>query len=150
MTWSGRTLQQMTEHVAYEIDMLQEAAAVLAAGTFENNRVVKNALLESVLVHLRSIDDFLQLKAARDDDVIALDYLPSWNPRPALSEKDRADVNKRVQHLTTRRLRGKRQWALALVAQALEVCVEFLQQLERDQPLRAASFKQLGVTWPSN
>lgn len=140
-----RTLEAMVEHVAYEIDMLQATAILLRTGMIEGR--LKNAVLESTLVHLRLVDEFLAGSGGRSDDVSAIDYLPTWAPRNVLTEDERRDVNKRVHHLTTRRIGQSYMWPLALCEDAVRACVDFLTELEREEPRRGGWFRSRGVDW---
>jgi hypothetical protein len=140
-------LERMTEHVAYEIKMLQGTAVLLRMGVIGTG-ALQNALLESALVHLRLVDEFLSLpKGNRADDVVAKDFLPTWEPKQVLTESAREDINKRVHHLTTRRIGQQRLWPLDLCHDAVRVCIDFLVQLESDEPQRAAWFTRHGVRW---
>ena len=65
--------------------------------------VVHVSLIESCLIHLRNVDDFLGQQPARDE-VAAVHYLPSWTQRPFLTATERHDINGALSHLTRRRL----------------------------------------------
>lgn len=107
--------QYADEHVLYELSMLHETAALLAAYQFQGpySEAVYNALLESFLVHARNLVDFLykesEFGGARTTDVVVEDYLLVPNQLQALvpvtqllrDTKIRAD--KQVSHLTTNR-----------------------------------------------
>jgi hypothetical protein len=139
----------MVEHVAYEINQLHRTAALVSSGKYPTaggtdlQRVLGNALLESTLIHLRSLDDFLGMTAPKDsDDVLAIDYLPGWRPKRVLTVAERKYINKRVQHLTTVRRTGPAPWAMARCNDVLAEVIQFMHALEAAQPQRAAWFKQ--------
>jgi hypothetical protein len=68
---------------------------------------VGNGLLESLLVHVRLLDDFLANKRRRGpsggDDLTASDYNPSWSGNGFLKDYERSTINKKVTHLTRTR-----------------------------------------------
>lgn len=148
MPEDDRRMQLMAEHVAYEAFMLARTTQLLEAGTTppvgaEQAVVIRNALLESALLHLRVLDDFLCLKSrTRADDVVAMDFLPSWTPQTGLSEGERQYVNKRVMHLTTTRGEGPAPWELARFREVFQTFVALLHQLELAAPERAAWFRR--------
>jgi len=95
-------------------------------GTEVKDEVVRNALLESFAVHLRSLMDFLWPEKPRDDDVIVEDFFLDpgvWRKvKPAISDElqvARVRVNKEVAHLTYARLRVSpedKKWAFVSLA----------------------------------
>lgn len=109
-------LDRMAGHIAYEVDMLVltsrellgrglgDLSLVLAPS--DADRLLNNLLLESFLIHARSIDDFLTFgqKQRRKGDVLALDYNDQWVPSNVLAESVRTLINRRVAHLTLDRL----------------------------------------------
>jgi hypothetical protein len=128
-------LEYSGEHLKYEIDMLREAAALLPG--IAPDTTWENAVLESWVVHLRNLIDFLYPRRRRADDVVADDFVDDpdeWERRrrplsePIREARERAD--KRLAHLTTQRkgpedLEGK-EWAFAaLTAELLVVLRQF-------------------------
>jgi hypothetical protein len=99
------------EHVAYEVSMLKWTRDMLARGGI--GIPLRYALIESWVVHLRTLVEFLCPRRPRDNDVIAADFFDDpeeWGrTRPSLSESleslreawVRAD--KELAHLTTNR-----------------------------------------------
>ncbi len=51
------------------------------------------------------------------DDVFALDYLKSWVPTPILTDDERADINKRLMHVSIQRVRLNAAWDLRDLAE---------------------------------
>jgi len=106
-------LDYSAEHVAYEVQMLRGTKALLAAiatGALDVSLVMKNALIESWMVHLRDLVEFLYPAVPKQGDVIATDFFDSraeWERiRPSQSEslkKARKRANKELAHLTTGR-----------------------------------------------
>jgi len=60
-------------------------------------------LLESLLVHVRLLDDFLANKVTHKDDLIARHYNPTWPSKGFLKPYERAAISKKVAHLTRSR-----------------------------------------------
>jgi hypothetical protein len=103
-------LQNASDHLYYEIWMLTTLADGLASEVAGNGPIA-NALLESFIIHVRVVIDFLYAIKQRPDDVIAEDFFDApeqWTDmRPTLSEllsqtKSRAD--KKLAHLSYERL----------------------------------------------
>jgi hypothetical protein len=111
------------DSVAYEFWMLHRTEEQLAAwgASFKKRGDIELALycavLEAFLVHARSLLDFFHIDPDRDrrgqprrrkpDDFAAGDLVRGW--RYSVSghvEGWRVEINKRMQHLTTRRSRG--------------------------------------------
>ena len=101
---------------------------------------IKNAALESSLMSIRDLDDFLLSdQNARPDDLIAADYgFPS--NRSFLTDLEREAINKKLAHLTYRSARelqqnplrkNPRTWNNAeMVNRAISRLLEFLDHLE--------------------
>lgn len=103
-------LQEASNHLHYEFWMLTSLAKGLASSIAANGWL-PNALLESFVIHVRVLLDFLYVEQPKPDDVIAADYFPSseeWEKlRPAQSEtlkKSRTRAHKELAHLTYARL----------------------------------------------
>lgn len=104
-------LQKISEHISYEIEMLNFSAEKLAKGNL--NQAEINVFLENFLLHARCIIDFLYVDGVvHSDDVIAKDFFIDveayLNRRPQISEslenlKRRA--GKELAHLTYARLK---------------------------------------------
>ncbi len=112
---SDSMLSQVSDHLAYEIWMLDSLARELSSRRLEDGPL-QYAVLEAFTLHARALLDFFYLPEAkrilRDDDVIAEDYLydapKAWRAvRPERSDlldnvNDR--VGKEIAHLTYGRL----------------------------------------------
>ena len=107
------------EHVVYEIDMFLWLVAVLGnsstglgASSPEDLARLHNIMIESCVLHLRNLIDFLYLDKPKPSDVIAADFFRQneWNSlRPTISavlEAARIRANKEMAHLTTDRIAG--------------------------------------------
>ena len=123
-------LYQASEHLGYEYQMFIQLAVRLAGGE-PADRFLHNAALESFIIHVRNILDFLYasdkvLRTDKYDDIIAEDYFddPSvWHKeRPVKSrllEQSHQRAHKEVAHLTYARV-GKtdedKQWRFLDIA----------------------------------
>lgn len=136
-------LDYSKEHLYYEFDMFLWAARLLGSGaprgasTREDAVRLNSALIETFVVHLRNVIEFLYKGTPaedpphpyrgqpRDTDVAAEDFCPAggWHPtitQPLTDAHDRAD--KEVGHLTTWRLPASDQgkvWDFTRLADAL-------------------------------
>jgi hypothetical protein len=107
---TDHVLQEASKHLHYEFWMLASLAGGLASG-ITADLWLRNALLESFVIHVRVLIDFLYAERPKPDDVIAADYFsPSeeWEKlRPAQSEtleRARIRAHKELAHLTYARL----------------------------------------------
>src|SRR5258706_1833621 len=101
-------LTRLSQHIDYEFQMLISTAAALPSQLHlpkSLEDLIKNALLESFLIHARSLYHFLfsdRLGARiKDTDFIAQDYAPKWQgnyDHQIKAEYDR--VNWEIAHLT--------------------------------------------------
>ncbi len=107
------------EHLAYEFDMFLWLADVcgnplvrLGAPSSADGTHLGNALIESFVVHLRNVIDFLYLDRPKPTDVVAGHFFDPnvWHGlRPPISstlEAARVRANKEIAHLTTDRITG--------------------------------------------
>lgn len=103
---SNEELQQASNHLHYEIWMLSSLAQAIGSGIAREGWLT-NALLESFVIHVRGVMDFLYNDSPQTDDVVAQDFFPSasnwFQIRPQRSDlliaaKKRAA--KEVAHLT--------------------------------------------------
>lgn len=102
-------LKKASAHLHYEVWMLASTANALASGIAVQGWL-PNALLESFVIHLRALSDFLYAEAKKPDDVLASDFFgpEEWSKlRPVESEllkKARLRAHKEIVHLTYERL----------------------------------------------
>ena len=83
--------------------MLAYAAHVIQAADLDP--WMNNIVVESALLHARSLDDFFgRSDRAKADDLIARDFSPDWQPSRLFEEQWRERINKRLPHLTTIRV----------------------------------------------
>jgi hypothetical protein len=131
-------LRELAIDVGYELKML---GAVGPAVTPDAVPFLGFALLETSLLHLRNLDSFLGATIPAEDDVIALHYLATWEPTTILTDDEREDVNKRLMHLSRRRLRANAVWDRPTYAKrTLDVFDDFHAALRSKHPERAAWF----------
>jgi hypothetical protein len=130
---SDQELRDLSEHVAYECDMLIGTAARLLesppADTIEHN-----ALVESFLLHGRQLYQFFYWDdPKKETDVVAADYIAAWpNDRPedpgllkVLSELSTV-VGTKVAHVTLHRSQKERYQILDAGRALLAVISQFL------------------------
>jgi hypothetical protein len=119
------------EHLFYELEMTFWTAPLVvkyAVPKDVDDQVIKNALLESFLVHVRSLKAFLYDPKGREDDVCADDYVVNaeeWRRArgevPDLLKRAAQRTGGEVAHLTTRRRSepDERQWDVRELVKAL-------------------------------
>jgi hypothetical protein len=118
MALSSDELKAMAEHVQYEMAEFRKAIARLQRLTESDAQW--NGTIESALLHFRILRTFLLGETQRSDDVTASDFVPGWNPQPdSVFEVTKADIDKRLAHLTTRRLK-ELSWPLNEMNMAVE------------------------------
>ena len=114
-------LQQLT----YEFNMLNSLAYILA---FDRNAqgVIHNALLESFLIHARTLIDFFYDECPYPDDIIAAHFLAKEKWESIRLEKSQLlgnvvkNANKYLAHITYTRLQGKISWPYMKIANEIE------------------------------
>jgi hypothetical protein len=106
-------LQKAADDVNYEMRMLRECSQRLRRPP--HDPVLRNALIESYLLHLRNLFHFLGVREQRHErgrDVLAEHFVVPWKrpdcPAALRGQMDR--VNKRLAHLTYERLTMSDQW----------------------------------------
>ncbi len=118
---SAVELEQMTEHVQYEVDELRKAAQKLSKLKKEASEW--NTAIESFLLHFRNLRAYFFGKGHKPDDVFAKDYVAGWNPIPdPVFDKTKDDIDKRLAHLTTWRLNAI-SWPVKEMDNAIEELV---------------------------
>jgi len=101
---STAELEQMAEHVWYEVDELRKAVQKLSELKKADSEW--NTAIESFLLHFRNLRAFFFGKGHKTDDVYAKDYIVGWNATPdPIFDKTKDDIDKRLAHLTTWRLK---------------------------------------------
>jgi hypothetical protein len=113
-------MQRASDALKYEIDMFRSLAAYFTSGTV-SPIVVANALVESFLVHVRVLTDFLYPERKykkgnrkEHDDIMAKDFFDSCNkwgeirpPKSSVLEEACTRANKLSAHLTYTRLENR-------------------------------------------
>jgi hypothetical protein len=137
-------LRKASGHLNYEVAMLMSLAQGLASG-IAGQGTIANAMIESFVVHLRCVLDFLYApKNRRDDDVIAQDYFDdqaTWEElRPSMSaelSKARDRAGKEMAHLTYARLDvtpEAKPWPFVeLTSEISDVLGVFLQNVDQNK-----------------
>ena len=97
-------------HVAYEFEMAWFCALRLATERDTLSRFESNAYLESCLIHVRSLYDFLCRNSTNADDIVRTDFAPPWAPTGEAAEAtqrleaEAPAINKYLAHLSWTRL----------------------------------------------
>jgi hypothetical protein len=136
-------LREASNHLHYEIWMLTSLANGIASG-ISGQGPIANALLESFVIHVRAVMDFLYADKPQADDVIAEDFFDTpeqWTKkRPTLSEllshaKHRA--GKEVAHLTYARLDvtpETKPWPFVQIANEISLVINtFLENVPKNK-----------------
>jgi len=134
------------KHVGYEVSMTAEAAARLRRHVSDG--VVRNALLESMLLHIRSLTDFFVRTNThqKTTDILRTHSAPEWTPVPA-PEAARAlagydTLNKHLSHLTWERVKnGKQDYALAAAEDIIRIADGWSQHLDAHDPTLHGEFQ---------
>ncbi len=150
---SARTDEELKEtaegHIVYEVDMLGKCASVLSR---RPDQLTQNMALESFLVHVRNLRDFLYGESTKPDDVVAGDFFPGpgqWEvirpPMPKVLEVNHERLNRALAHVSYSRLKYKgpaKAWPSQQIAsKQIAVVRAFLRHLPQD---RSAWFSRLG------
>ena len=100
------SLHLAANHLFYEVSMLESAAGGLASGV-AGQSTITNALLESFVIHLRNVIDFLYNDQPREDDVVAVHFFEhpkEWfdvrGEEPQKLRLARHRAHKELAHLT--------------------------------------------------
>ncbi len=106
-------LVKASEHLDYEIEMLEVTSKMLDSGRLENYLHNKNAVIESLAIHIRTVLKFFFDDSPRKTDVVAEDFCDDGKEWLRLTENLRSQVDmagtlkrvsKEVAHLTYNRL----------------------------------------------
>ena len=104
-----KELIEASNHLNYEFWMLNSLSVGLASGLVGQGPL-QNALIESFVIHMRALIDFLYSKNPKNDEVIAEDYFlapDEWlKLRPDISDmlrKASIRAHKEIAHLTYER-----------------------------------------------
>ncbi len=150
---SARTDEELKETaegpIVYEVDMLRKCTSVLS---WPPNQMTQSVALESFLIHVRNLRDFLYGAGTNPDDVVAGDFFPGlgqWEairpPMPKVIEDNRERLNKTLAHISYSRLKYKgsaKAWPSQQIASELIAVVRvFLRHLPQN---RSPWFSRLG------
>jgi len=136
-------LQESSNHLFYEVWMLTSLANGIASG-IPGQGPIANALLESFIIHIRAVIDFLYADRPQANDVIAEDFFNTpeqWTKiRPMLSSllsQAKRRAGKEVAHLTYARLDvtpATKPWPFVQIADEITSVVNiFLQNVPKEE-----------------
>jgi hypothetical protein len=132
--FTDEQLETAAGHVNYEIQQV-------GFGTYRtsgrDDPYLLYAILESFLVHVRVLDDFLGNAEGHGDELLATDFCPSYTPVHPLDDADRLAIDRRVARLALERTDsfnwdGRSRLQRAVFSQYRV----FLEQLEAAHPER--------------
>jgi hypothetical protein len=111
MTRTQDDLKKASEHLHYELGMLNAVAQAMAMN-FAGAGVLNNALLESFAVHVRGLIFFLFPENAKPDDVLATHFVSdpaafetARGVKSEILKKAQSRAGKEITHLTYERLK---------------------------------------------
>jgi hypothetical protein len=136
------------EHLAYELEMFFATAAELLFAGPNQPATIKNALIESFLVHARAILFFFYTEKPKPDDVLAEHYIfpqNNWHdarpPIPTSLRRLQERVGKEVAHLTYSRKKiepNNKNWDFA------QIILEFIPVFQAIEAISVVTtFKKL-------
>jgi hypothetical protein len=154
---SDQEHREAAKHVDYEIHMANGMALWLSShiGTPSMGGDVWKACLESFVLHVRNLIDFLYPPGKpQDDDILSDDYVSDvtkWNgSRPGMTpllKETKPRVNKLAAHLTYNRLVSPKNWKVGAIWADLEkVLICFLNHLPPGWAAWFPSARALGPT----
>jgi hypothetical protein len=150
--YPGSVLERMAVHIGYELRMV---GCLMHDVGVDEEAPTSSAVLESYLLHVRTLSAFLGTAASRawPDDIVADDYFRGYyEPVSPLTSDDRSDIDRRLAHLTIDRL-GSNLAADSSIAwrpgldrsywgkRVLREFTRFLDALRSDSPDRAEWFE---------
>ena len=127
------------EHLRYEMQMFFATAQILSRMSLSDNssdleKICSNAYMESFVIHLRNLSEFLYPKRSKKNSVIAEDFFTNpmdWKRlRPKESkvlQHARERSHRELAHLTSDRLNvtpSAKQWAFIALATEIKCLLE--------------------------
>lgn len=104
-------LREASEHLYYEIWMLNRTAPIGCKRDSEVNTVINNCIVESFGIHARNLRDFFFNTSGKKDDILAVDFFDDpeeWSKYINRKSDILNEINKRVGkelvHLTYTRI----------------------------------------------
>jgi len=144
-------------HLRYEIDMFRELLPILHDPP--PSLAIRNALIESFLLHTRILINFLYPSGSHTDDIVPTTFSSNWSETrsstPPSLKRVREQANKRLAHLTTLRYKvepSQRPWPLqTIVTDIGTALVRFAKQTPDDKlsPETRTSIEVLSSWMPS-
>lgn len=136
-----KELVETSKHLAYELQMFLATTQMMIIGIPNDQVDLKNAVLESFLIHLRNLIHFFYASKPSQDDVFVQDFFEPSTPMviPAKSstlETAQKRANKEIAHFTyTRNWKTKedKQWVLhILTAEMTLLFIKFLKSVPKE------------------
>ena len=157
---SDEELRELSEHLLYEVEMLFGTANVLLADAIAEesaqlSTTIRNAVLESFVVHFRALQEFFWFGKPRfETDARAADFFEgeAWaeirRPQETTIEDGPLRAGREIVHLTYLRNTERRPWMVAQIAASVGRCFRlFLGHVDRAKI--AEDFEvRLRACWP--
>lgn len=124
-------LRRASDHLLYEVRMLESLTLGLASGISGGKGPLHNALVESHAIHARVLHDFFYSDSSRfDDDILASHFFSvgQWAElrpsKPEILTALNARVGKEIAHLSYLRLGEQSSWQVVEITKAIESVLE--------------------------
>ncbi len=122
--------------IRFEYQMALEMApwVSMRKGLTHEEFVTGIAFLESFLVHVRSLDEFLESRGGRKTDVRASDFVPGFEDK-TLDPDLLKSINRRLQHITVHRQADNTRWIpMEILPPVVSAMGRFVAELEKADP----------------
>lgn len=141
-------ISEKINHICYEIWMMNEVDLIVDTNDNHYKMILQNALLESFLIHCRSIIDFLFFPPKYKDDISAEYFLTKDDFKYFLKKQNGfipiiERINKEVAHLTTKRSKDldKKIWNIKEIKEIMNS--EFKEFLEKTTNIEFKEFYKI-------
>lgn len=119
-------LMRILEHVRYEVEMLNQTANLLCSGSLSTD-TLRDAVLESFLIHVRNLLEFLlsergKRNLATVEDFVARETWMNHHHNKEQFRKLEKRVNNKLAHITWRRINleeASKGWEIERIATAI-------------------------------
>lgn len=140
---SATELRESPKLFLYELTMFHFTINALADPSMESNKLLKNAILESALIHTRNLYEFFCGKESLNNNIIAghfaknSDGTPWKSPSLSFIASCKDKINKALSHLTYTRVKNKPLWPYIRISQNIELAysafIDLLPELEHSK-----------------
>jgi hypothetical protein len=140
----ARTESELVEglkHVRYELLMVVGTVSQLSGwqrSTYLRSPALDNSLVESMLLHTRSLAEFFLSNSPRRDDINQSQFVENWTPGPDAAvitvKAEHGRLNKHLSHLTWPRFDdGLQKWDVwSLASAVVQIAADWSNHLRRE------------------